>query len=71
MEQDLIYEQYRNLGLSAQVYTFGKKIEEKLKTRFEKIDQIAEYNQMKSHCSHAKMQSISGMPESGDQRIRI
>ncbi len=47
MEQDLIYEQYRNLGLSAQVYTFGKKIEEKLKTRFEKIDQIAEYNQMK------------------------
>ncbi|HIZ06986.1 MAG TPA: methionine gamma-lyase family protein [Candidatus Eubacterium avistercoris] len=42
-----MYEQYRNLGLSAQVYTFGKKIEEKLKTRFEKIDQIAEYNQMK------------------------
>ena len=47
MEQDLIYEQYRKLGLSAQVYEFGKKIEEKLKTRFEKIDQIAEYNQMK------------------------
>lgn len=38
---------YRMLGISAEVYAFGKKIEQLLKERFEKIDETAEYNQMK------------------------
>lgn len=38
---------YRVLGISAEVYAFGKKIEQMLKDRFERIDETAEYNQMK------------------------
>lgn len=40
-------EQYENLGISAEVYQFGKKIEQQLKERFEKIDKTAEFNQLK------------------------
>ena len=46
MEQ-LMIEQYENLGISKEVYEYGKKIEDSLKERFEQIDRIAEYNQMK------------------------
>ena len=38
---------YRELGISKEVLEYGKKIEEKLKERFEKIDETAEYNQLK------------------------
>lgn len=38
---------YSGLGISKEVYKFGKKIECTLKERFERIDEIAEYNQMK------------------------
>ncbi len=38
---------YGEFGISKEVYALGKKIEEKLKDRFEKIDDIAEYNQLK------------------------
>ena len=40
-------EQYKNLGISREVYEFGEKIEESLKERFTEIDARAEYNQMK------------------------
>lgn len=38
---------YRELGISELVETFGTKIEEKLTNRFQKIDDVAEYNQLK------------------------
>jgi len=44
---ELLIEQYKNLGISEEVYRFGEKIEERLKDRFKEIDERAEYNQMK------------------------
>ena len=44
-------EQYKNLGISREVYEFGEKIEESLKERFAEIDARAEYNE--SHKSDA------------------
>lgn len=38
---------YQRMGISPEIYQFGKKIEETLKERFAKIDETAEYNQMK------------------------
>lgn len=42
-----IFNVYRNLGISEDVYEYGEKILQGLKERFEAIDTIAEYNQMK------------------------
>ena len=41
------FESYLNLGISKQVFDFGEEILKSLKERFEKIDEIAEYNQNK------------------------
>ena len=38
---------YQCLGISSQVLSYGKSIEDSLKERFEAIDARAEYNQMK------------------------
>ncbi|MBE5828897.1 MAG: hypothetical protein E7305_05450 [Butyrivibrio sp.] len=38
---------YEELGISKEVFEFGEKILEGLKERFEKIDETAEYNQLK------------------------
>ena len=38
---------YKELGISDEVYSYGEKILESLKERFDKIDKIAEYNQCK------------------------
>ena len=38
---------YAEMGIDKRVLEFGKKIEEGLKERFDKIDRIAEYNQLK------------------------
>lgn len=38
---------YSQLGICSEVYNYGKKILDSLKERFEKIDEIAEFNQMK------------------------
>lgn len=38
---------YKELGISQEVYQFGERILETLKERFQKIDETAEYNQMK------------------------
>ena len=43
----LLIEQYKQLGLSEEVIIFGEKIEEQLKERFAQIDAIAEMNQLK------------------------
>ena len=42
-----VREMYESLGISSQVYEFGQEIAGELKDRFEKIDETAEYNQMK------------------------
>ena len=38
---------FKQLGISPEVLTFGETIEDKLKERFQEIDKIAEYNQLK------------------------
>jgi cystathionine beta-lyase family protein involved in aluminum resistance len=40
-------EMYAQLGISKEVYEYGEAIEQDLKARFAKIDEIAEYNQLK------------------------
>ena len=47
MTETDIFQKYQELGLSPEVYAFGKKIEEKLRERFAAIDETAEYNQLK------------------------
>lgn len=42
-----IIELYESLGISPAVYKYGEEAISKLKDRFEKIDQVAEYNQAK------------------------
>ena len=38
---------YEQLGISADVWAYGQKIEESLKKRFQEFDETAEYNQLK------------------------
>lgn len=38
---------FKELGISEKVLAFGKEIEDKLRDRFEHIDRVAEYNQLK------------------------
>lgn len=47
ISKDVIKKQYEELGISEKVYTFGHQIEASLKERFDAIDTIAEYNQLK------------------------
>lgn len=47
MDSLMIEKEYERLGICKEVYRFGSKIEEELKGRFAKIDETAEYNQMK------------------------
>ena len=47
ISEDVIKKQYEELGISEKVYTFGHQIEASLKERFDAIDTIAEYNQLK------------------------
>lgn len=44
---DNIKNMYKEQGISEEVYNFSEKIVEELKGRFEKVDKIAEYNQLK------------------------
>ena len=45
--RDVTKEMYAALGIRPQVLEFGEKILEGLKERFEEIDAVTEYNQMK------------------------
>ena len=47
MQEEQITHMYRDMGISESVYRFGAQIERQLKDRFDEIDRIAEYNQMK------------------------
>lgn len=47
MQSKFLRQQYEQLGISQEVYEFGEKIEAKLKERFDSLDAMAEYNQMK------------------------
>lgn len=38
---------YKKLGISEQIYAYGEEIIHSLKPRFDQIDEVAEYNQMK------------------------
>ena len=46
MNEQILEKQYESLGISKEVYAFGKKIEDSLKERFAAIDATVEYNQM-------------------------
>ena len=47
MEQQMLDGMYEQLGISKEVLDYAADIEESLKERFEGIDQVAEYNQLK------------------------
>lgn len=47
MKGFIMKEMYEKLGISEKVYHFGMEIEKKLQPRFQKLDEIAEYNQLK------------------------
>ena len=40
-------ELYNSLGISEEVYAYGENLLAELKERFQKIDGVAEYNQLK------------------------
>ncbi|SCP95044.1 Cystathionine beta-lyase family protein involved in aluminum resistance [Anaerobium acetethylicum] len=42
-----IKDMYKEIGISEEVFLFGRQVEESLKERFEAIDETAEYNQLK------------------------
>lgn len=47
MEEKKVKDMYKQSGIQESVYAFGKTIEDSLKERFHKIDEVAEYNQLK------------------------
>ena len=59
-----IREIYKDTGISESVYEYCESVLETLKERFEKIDRIAEYNQLKVLGS-MRMFSAVRMPSSG------
>ena len=44
---EVLTEKYQDMGISPAVYQLGEQAIERIRSRFEKIDQIAEYNQAK------------------------
>ena len=42
-----MYEMYKEIGISKEVYEFGEKILDDLKDRFDEFDRVCEYNQLK------------------------
>ena len=47
MDTAITKEMYKEMGIDGKVYSFGQEIAESLKQRFEEIDRVAEYNQLK------------------------
>ena len=43
----MLQEQYKTMGIDEEIFSIGNQVCEKLKTRFSKIDEIAEINQIK------------------------
>ena len=50
----VITEMYREMGIRNSVVNLGKEIEATLKERFDTIDEIAEYNQVKTRSRYAE-----------------
>ena len=46
-KNDLLKKQYKQFGISEEVYAFGEEILASLRERFLRIDEVAEYNQLK------------------------
>ena len=46
-KNDLLKKQYKQFGISEEVYAFGEEILASLQERFLRIDEVAEYNQLK------------------------
>lgn len=46
-KESILKELYNKIGIESRVYEYGKKIEGQLKDRFQKLDETAEYNQLK------------------------
>lgn len=47
MTEEIMKQKYLDMGISGEVYEYGAEIEKSLKARFDKIDETAEFNQMK------------------------
>ena len=47
MDTAITKEMYKEMGIDEKVFSFGQEIAESLKERFEEIDRVAEYNQLK------------------------
>lgn len=47
MTEEMMKQKYLDMGISGEVYEYGAEIEKSLKARFDKIDETAEFNQMK------------------------
>ena len=47
MNNELKGELYRSLGIDEDIFRFGETVCRELKERFERIDETAEYNQLK------------------------
>ena len=47
MDTAITKEMYKEMGIDGKVYSIGQEIAESLKQRFEEIDRVAEYNQLK------------------------
>ena len=47
MDHSAIESMYQRMGISREVYAFGEKIWDSLKDRWEEIDALSEYNQLK------------------------
>ena len=73
----VITEMYREMGIRNSVVNLGKEIEATLKERFDTIDEIAEYNQLKvvhamqkHHVSAACFEWKKFMPMFSIRRVR-
>ena len=58
----MLKQYYNNLGINEEVYQFCSDIEEKLRERFQEIDRIAEYNQLKVLTAMQKNQNLRILP---------
>lgn len=47
MTEEIMKQKYLDMGISEEVYEYGYEIEKSLKKRFDRIDETAEFNQMK------------------------
>lgn len=61
---NLLKEQYMSAGITEEVYDFCDRIADGLKERFEKIDEVAQINQIKVLCAMQKERVSAGCFES-------